>query len=43
MIHYSVGKGALYEELSVSAYKPGMYLITTLIGDKLMKQNVLIK
>ena len=42
-IHYSEGKGALYEELSVSAYKPGMYMVTTLIGDILLKQNVLIK
>lgn len=43
MIHYSEGKSALYEELSVSAYKPGMYMITTLIGDILLKENVLIK
>lgn len=30
LIHYSESKGALYEEVSVSAYKPSMYLVTIL-------------
>lgn len=43
LIHYSEGKDALFEELSVSAYKTGMYLATTLTGDIPLKENVLIK
>jgi hypothetical protein len=43
MVHYTEGKGELYEELSVSAYKPGLYLVTTLVGDTLLQEYVLIK
>jgi len=42
LIHISTGKGIINEEIDVSGYNPGLYVVTTIVNGKIITKKILI-